>query len=226
MFAREFRPSTGRLVKSGPPSAGCGGMRPGAAPSRTANAAPGSLDQWSIPSTRAAGARPESPMPMPSRSVRPAGNRHSYGGYVAGADASDGPVTCQECRGQRQGVSGWRCRLPPALEAASPLGTSVCTRFRARLRGSAETAAACRRILACPASRGEGGHSRAGCQGPAGLPAPGTVTPARGLCAPGTAHGRAPPERVAGATLARSVRGHRFRAAACCCRRQHRDGPG
>jgi hypothetical protein len=34
---------------------------------------------------------------MPSRSVRPAGNRHSYGGYVAGADAPDGPFTCQGC---------------------------------------------------------------------------------------------------------------------------------
>jgi hypothetical protein len=28
--------------------------------------------------------------------------------------------------------SGWRCRLPPALEAASPLGTSVGTRFGRR----------------------------------------------------------------------------------------------
>jgi hypothetical protein len=57
----------------------CGGMRPGAAPSRPAGAAPGSLDQWSRPLAQAPGAHPESSMPMPSRSVRPAGNRHSGG---------------------------------------------------------------------------------------------------------------------------------------------------
>jgi hypothetical protein len=53
------------------------GIRPGNAPSRTAGAAPGSLDQWSRPSAGPPGAHPESSMPMPSRSVRPAGNRHS-----------------------------------------------------------------------------------------------------------------------------------------------------
>jgi hypothetical protein len=37
------------------------------------------LEQWSRPSPRASGARLESSMPMPSRSVRPAGNRHSCG---------------------------------------------------------------------------------------------------------------------------------------------------
>jgi hypothetical protein len=40
---------------------------------------PAPLDQWSRPSRRAPGARLESPVPMPSRSVRPAGNRHSCG---------------------------------------------------------------------------------------------------------------------------------------------------
>jgi len=40
---------------------------------------PGSLDQWSRPSRRTSGARPQAPMPMPSRTVRPAGNRHSCG---------------------------------------------------------------------------------------------------------------------------------------------------
>ena len=42
-------------------------------------------------------------------------------------------------------------------------------------------------MLACPASWGEDGSSRAGCPDPAGFPAPGTVAPARGLCAPGAA---------------------------------------
>jgi hypothetical protein len=70
------------------------------------DAALGSLDQWSRPSTREPGARPESPIPMPSRSVQPAGNRHSHGGYVAGADAPSTPVACQGCAGQRQCASG------------------------------------------------------------------------------------------------------------------------
>jgi hypothetical protein len=69
-------------------------------------------------------------------------------------------------------------------------------------------------ISACPASWGEDGHSRAGCPGTTGLSAPGTVAPARGLCAPGTAHGRAPLAAVAVVTLAKSARGHSFRAAA------------
>jgi len=88
-----------------------GACAPGTAPPRAADAAPGSLGQWSRPPARAPGAHPESPIPMSSRSVRPAGKRHSYGGCVAGADTSDGPVTRQGCAGQRQGASGWRCRL-------------------------------------------------------------------------------------------------------------------
>ncbi|MGH3247001.1 MAG: site-specific integrase [Trebonia sp.] len=40
--------------------------------SRPARADPGSLDQWSRPSRRPTGARPEAPIPMSSRSVQPA----------------------------------------------------------------------------------------------------------------------------------------------------------
>jgi hypothetical protein len=65
----------------------------------TRAAAPDSLDQWSRPSMRAPETRPDSPMPMLSRSVRPAGNRHSYRGYVAGTGAPGRPVTCQRCTG-------------------------------------------------------------------------------------------------------------------------------
>jgi hypothetical protein len=50
-----------------------------------------------------------------------------------------------------------------------------------------------------------------------GIPGASTVAPARGRCAPGTAHGRAPLASGCRGTLTRSVRGHRFRAAACCC---------
>ena len=49
-----------------PRGARCGGIRLGARPSRTADAAPVSLDQWSRPPARALGALPESPIPMPS----------------------------------------------------------------------------------------------------------------------------------------------------------------
>ncbi len=50
MFARAHGPSNPGLVKNDPSGARCGGNRPGAAPSRTVGAVPGSLDQWSRPS--------------------------------------------------------------------------------------------------------------------------------------------------------------------------------
>jgi hypothetical protein len=80
MFARAHGPSNPGLVKNGPSGARCGANRPGAAPCSAARAALGSLDQWSRPSARAPGTRLASPMPMPSRSVKPAGKRHSHAG--------------------------------------------------------------------------------------------------------------------------------------------------
>jgi hypothetical protein len=141
-------------------------------------------------------------MPTPSHTVRPAGKRYSHGGYVGGADAPGCPVACQGCAGQWPCASGWRCWLPPALKAFNPLGT-----------------------LTCPASWGDDGHSRAGCPGRRDLPAPGTVAPARGCVRPGRPTARPRWVRVTGVTLARSVRGHSFRAAACCCRRRHGTAP-
>jgi hypothetical protein len=129
-------------------------------------------------------------MPMPSRSVQPAGQGHLHGGYVAGADAPSAPAACQGCAGQRQCACGWRSLLSLAFEAlirwALPpiralAGAGLCGGRRQRAR-----------ILACPASWGEGGHSRAGCPGPTGFSAPGTVAPARGRCAPGGGPCRAP----------------------------------
>jgi hypothetical protein len=134
------------------PAPDAGACAPGAVPSRTADAALDLLDQWSRPSVRAPGVRPESPIPMPSRLVKPAGNRHSYGGSSLALT----PQARQGCAGQRQGVPGWRFPLPSALEAASPLGLR-------RDRNSV------RRILTCPASWGEDGHSRAGCPGTTGI---------------------------------------------------------
>ena len=224
MFARAHGPSNPGLVKNGPSGAGCGGIRPGSAPPHPADAAPPPLDQWSRPSSRTPGAHPESPTPMPSRSARPAGHRYScddqplmpqarHTGYLPGMRRGSGVAF------PRGGVTD-----ASPLGAASPLGTpsadsarnvvalarhalaaracrlvsSRCTLFRQRLQGSAETAAARGGYCPCPASRGGVGHSRAGCPGPAGIPALGTVAPARGLCGPGTAYGRVGRERVAG----------------------------
>jgi hypothetical protein len=64
------------LVKNGPPSAGSRAVRPRTAPPRPANTAPGSLDLWSRPSWRELGGLLECPIPMSSRSVKPAGSRH------------------------------------------------------------------------------------------------------------------------------------------------------
>jgi hypothetical protein len=89
MFARAHGPSNPGLVKNDPSGARCGGNRPGVAPSRTVGAVPGSLDQWSRPSGRACGTRPESHSDAVTFS-EPAGKRHSHGGYVGGADAPDG----------------------------------------------------------------------------------------------------------------------------------------
>jgi hypothetical protein len=86
-------------------------------------------------------------------------------------------------------------------------------------------AAACAGYSGARQAGGEGGHSRAGCPGTAGLPAPGTAAPARGLCAPGTAHSRAPP--APGCPVpADSVRQHGSgqRRAAETCRRVRRRG--
>ena len=62
-FARERGPSNPGLVKNGPSEAPCGGTLPGFAPLRPADAAPGSLDQWSRPLPRVPGACPESLFP-------------------------------------------------------------------------------------------------------------------------------------------------------------------
>jgi hypothetical protein len=202
VVARAHGPSNRSLVKNGPSGAWRGGIRPGFGPPRPADATPGSLDQWSRPSAPAPGACPESPIPMPSRSVRPAGKRHSHGGYFAGADAPCTPVTCQGCAGQRQGASRWRCRPPSALEAVNPLGT-----------------------LTCPASWGDDGHSRAGCPGRRDCRRRERSRPHGGCVRPGRPTARRRWPRVTGVTLARSVRGHSFRAAACCCRRRHGTAP-
>jgi len=132
-------------------------------------------------------------------------------------------VACQGCAGQQHGVPRGR-RLPSADEAVSPLGTSVCTRSRARL-GSARERQQQAPNIGMPGQAG----ARIATAGPG----------YRGRRISGTGDGRArtgavcgpdgprpgPWPRVAGVTLAGAC-GHRVRIAACCRSRQRRDGPG
>ena len=115
-----------------------------------------------------------------------------------------GWLPARDCGGQQHGVSGGR-RLPSALEAASPLGTSVCTALpgKARLRTGTAACAGYRRARA---SRGEGGHSRAGCPGSADFRHRGRSCPHGGCVRPGRPTAGHPGQRVAGMMLAGSVR--------------------
>jgi len=72
MFARAHGPSNLGLVKIWPGWRRIRGRAPGSGPLCPVGAVPTPLDQWSRPLRRAPGARPESPMPMPSRSVKTA----------------------------------------------------------------------------------------------------------------------------------------------------------
>jgi len=219
MFARAHGPSNPGLVKTARPAPDAGGNRAGAAPSRTARAAPGSLDQWSRPSARAPGALQESPIPMPSRSVRPAGKRHSHGGYVAGADAPNRPDACQGCTGQWQCASGSWCRLPRRSKRLIRWALSS-------VRASGE-ATGVRRDVDVPGKLGRGRPQPGRMPGPGGIPDTGYGRAPQGLCAPGMAHGGAP---LAAACRGRCWRGAfagtGSRAAASSCRRQRRDSPG
>jgi len=134
-----------------------------------------------------------------------------------------GWLPARDCGGQQHGVSGGR-RLPSALEAASPLGTSVCTALPGKARLRTGTAAACAE------------YWRAGCKPGRGWPQPGRMT---GSADFRTGDGRARtwgcvrPGRPTAGPLATGCRGdasgacgHRFRVAASCRSVQRRDGPG
>jgi hypothetical protein len=149
MFARAHGPSNPGLVRNGPSGARCEGHAPQNRPARPVGAAPGPLDQWSRPSAQTPGVRPKSPIPMPSRSVKPAGNRPSYGRYTAGSDASDRETGM---RGTAACVPGWG---PAAVSARSGKSAGSLRRGRGSVR----------RMLTCPASWGEDGRGAAGPSG-------------------------------------------------------------
>jgi hypothetical protein len=112
-------------------------------------------------------------------------------GYVAGADAPGTLVTCRDARDSGKVLPGRGADCDSALEAASPLGTSVCTSLRSRV-GAPREGSSVRRISTCPAKLGRGRPQPGRMPGDDGIAGTGTVAPARGPCAPGTAHGRAP----------------------------------
>jgi len=138
-----------------------GGNRPGAAPSRTADAVPGSLDQWSRPSRWGHAERARSPILMPSHSVRPAGKRHSHDEYVGGADAQTGRLPATDARDSGKALPGGHADCGGARSGKSA-GHFPSVRASVRCSGTARHSGSTRRKLARPASRGERGHSRDG----------------------------------------------------------------
>jgi hypothetical protein len=192
MFARAHGPSTGGLVKNGPARHRYDGMRPRNRAVPPAGPAPAPLDQWSRPSRRALGASPEFPMPVASRSVRPAGSRHSRG---------DTPLMPRARHARYPpGMRGAAARCPRAVvpeavfarSGKSAGHTSVCTRFRARLPSAPRS----RRQHAAGYWRARQAGARAATAGPDARgrrdSRQGDGRARTGLCAPGTARGRAP----------------------------------
>ena len=121
MFARAHAPCISGLVKNGRSGTDFGGTRHRIRAASSGRCHPASarapLDQWSRPSRRPSEARPQSPIPMASRSVRPTGKRHSHSGCIGGANAPGTLLACQGCAGRRQCACGRRTRLPPTFEA-------------------------------------------------------------------------------------------------------------
>ena len=175
---------------------------------------PPRLDQWSRPSRSAPGSCLESPMPMPSRIVRPAGNRHLCGdtplmpqarhaGYLPGmrwaAARRSRPLTSRARLRPKQQVrwvfpsgNGAQKNVRVRVTPCRPGMSTDCVQVYAlqpRLQASAWTAAACGGY--CRARQAGARAATAGLDawGPAGIPAP-ERSPPHGLCAPGTAYGR------------------------------------
>jgi len=161
------------------------GTRPGSAPPRPADPAPPPLDQWSRPPWRAPGARLKSSMPMPSRSVRPAGNRHScghmppapptrYAGYLPACAGlrqySRAVASPTRLRAKRQVRWAFRLETVPGTSGAVPTVLAGHVKWlRPSVRCSAGwvtglrgDGGSMRRILPRPVRRGDGGHNHAG----------------------------------------------------------------
>jgi hypothetical protein len=128
VVARAHGPSNPGVVKNGPTGARCRGIRPRTSPSRTVNAAPNSLDQWSRPPARAPGVRAVSPMPMSLRNARPAGNRHSCGDAPLTVGREHRLHAARDAGGSGEAFPDGGARRPSPLEAASPLGILTCGR--------------------------------------------------------------------------------------------------
>jgi hypothetical protein len=208
VVARAHGPSNPGLVKNGASGAWRGGIRPRTAPPCRAGAAPGSLDQWSRPSRQGRAERAGVPIPVPSHTVRPAGNRHSCGDTPLMPRARHAGclpgMRWAAARCSRAAASPARLRPKQQVRWVNPSGNGAqnvrvrvmstdCVQVYAlqrRLQASAWTAAACGGY--CRARQAGARAATAGldARGRRGIPTPGTVAPARGLCAPRTAYGR------------------------------------
>jgi hypothetical protein len=104
MFARESGLSNQGLVKNRPTGAGSGARRPDAGHCFPADPAVPSLDHRSIPLFACAGSGPEVRIPMSSRSVRPAGNRHSCSDGSAAVLIPTHQVPATDARGDQAPV--------------------------------------------------------------------------------------------------------------------------
>ncbi len=108
------------------------------------------------------------------------------------------------------GTSGRACITPCRLGMSAD--RVLVHALHAKATGLRGDGGSMRRISPCPASRGEGGHSRAGCPGRRDCRHRERSRPHGGCVRPGRPTAGHRGQRVAGVTLARSVRGHRFRA--------------
>jgi hypothetical protein len=173
-----------RQVKSAPPQAGTG-LTPGPEPR---------IDTARCP-------------PRTSKGTGQPWARHREGGTVARARAThatvalalraarqpdEGVPACRQHAALPEGsFMGWLAPRTAALSATTEIGFSGPFSRAAGKSAWARSDQRARQTGARAATAGPGTRVP-GYPGMTGLPVPGTVAPARGLCAPGTAHGRVP----------------------------------
>jgi hypothetical protein len=115
-------------------------------------------------------------MPMPSRSVQPAGKRHSHGGHVAGADDQARRLPPKDARdsGNVRPGSAADCRRRSSRQSAGALPSA---RDSGRGRGLCADAVACAGCWRARQAGARAATAGADARGGRGLPEPDTVAP-------------------------------------------------